>query len=102
LLAKVSACLCRCPSRGLHPTIAALAAALERKERGKSTATMVDALPSVVRPAEGILETCTRSLEETRALLRDMMTAPAKPEPTPLEAYQHLRKAQHPRFKARF
>jgi hypothetical protein len=22
-----------------------------------------------------------------------MMTAPAKPEPTPLEAYQHLRKA---------
>ena len=78
---------------GLHPTIAALAAALERKERGKSAATMVDALPSVVRPAEGILETRTRSLEETRAVLRDMMTAPAKPEPTPLEAYQHLRKA---------
>jgi hypothetical protein len=70
LLAKVSACLCRCPSRGLHPTIAALAAALERKERGKSAATMVDALPSVVRPAEGILETARVHLKKPRRLAR--------------------------------
>lgn len=78
---------------GLHPTIAALAATLERKEQARSPETVAAPVPLLVKPVETVLEDRKRSLEDTRAALRAMMTAPAKPEPTPLEAYQRLRKA---------
>ncbi len=79
---------------GLHPTIAALAATLERKARLQSfQSTVADPAPLFVKPADTALENHKRSLDETRSALRTMMTAPAKPEPTPFEAYQRLRKA---------
>jgi len=78
---------------GLHPTIAALAATLERKARMQSGAALQGDTTATVPPAGAVLETRRRSLEETRSALRHMMSAPAKPEPTALEAYQRLRKA---------
>jgi len=79
---------------GLHPTIATLAATLERKARIQPVAAAqpVEIAPAI-HPAGGIKETPKRSLEATRAALRQMMAAPAKPEPTPLQAYERLRKA---------
>ncbi|MGE0284132.1 MAG: hypothetical protein AB7P20_26440 [Rhizobiaceae bacterium] len=78
----------------LHPTIAALAAAIDRKARVTPTNIMTgETLAQVIKPAEGTTAIRNRSLEATRSALREMMTAPAKPEPTPLDAYHRLRKA---------
>jgi uncharacterized protein (DUF2336 family) len=78
----------------LHPTIAALAATLERKARAQSPDIAAhEKAPLFVKPVDAMLEGSRRSLEDTRSALREMMTAPAKPEPTPLEAYQRLRNA---------
>lgn len=78
----------------LHPTIAALAAAIERKERATSGKTALgETLAPAMESTKGAPGIRKRSLEATRSALRDMMTAPAKPEPTPLDAYHRLRKA---------
>lgn len=84
---------------GLHPTIAALAAALVRKERLRKGEVWSHASGAsqawLPKPAFAtVLDTVSkRTAEQARAALRSMMVAPSHLKPAPQESYARLREA---------
>ncbi|HEY5817345.1 MAG TPA: hypothetical protein VIU14_02945 [Mesorhizobium sp.] len=82
----------------LHPTIAALAAALLRKENtaaGEARKPLPAASPTPPRLVPGDLDAAarTQTAEEARKALRTMMLAPAQPRLTAADSWRRLRSA---------